>query len=158
MKISNEEYEQAYNLIDNKKIMNSAAKSFRGQLSRDEIESCCNYALLKCLEKYDKSYNQKFTSSLYRFVKWCCLQELNKTKRRIKTTEINSNITINNNFNINRDVQNILFMLSQEDREILTARFIEQKTFLEIGNQYGYTKQRARIIINRLLRKLKSGV
>lgn len=158
--ISNEEYELAYNLIDNKKIMNAAAQSFRKKLSSDIIESCCNYALLVCLQKHDNSYKRKFTTSLYMFVKWYCQQALNKENKHVnvKIKPVNPNIPLKDHLSAKQEVFNILNLLPENEKRLLTSRFLEGKTLIEIGEEYGYTKQKARSVINKLLKKIRVGV
>jgi RNA polymerase sigma factor (sigma-70 family) len=158
--ISNEEYEKAYNLIDNKKIMNAAAKSFRGTLSYNDIESCCYYALWKCLEKYDNSFNAKFTSSLYRFVRWYCIQACQKEQKHI-----NKNILFISEYEKSKTIQTkkdlltkILCMIPEDDKQILISRFIERKTLKEISQENNCTKQKIRTRLNKILLNIKNGV
>lgn len=88
-KISNEEFETAYSNIDNKKIINSFLKKYSNVLSYEDIYSCGMIALWKCLQLHDNT-KQKFTTSLYRFMTWECMQNIVKNNKK-------PHISINNN-------------------------------------------------------------
>ena len=46
--------------------------------------------------------------------------------------------------------------LTQNQKDIIYKRFLENQTLKEIGEEYGYTKESARQNINKVLSKIKS--
>ena len=81
-KISDKEFEEAYKNTDNRNMIRMVCASFSNTLSSDILESCGMLALWKCLRSHDEKYGQKFTSSLYRFVRWECIRELVSHNRK----------------------------------------------------------------------------
>lgn len=80
--ISNEEFKEAYKNEDNIKIINSVLNRYREYLDKDSLKSCGMVGLFRCLRKHTNG-RQKLTSSLYRFVRWECLEEISRKNKTI---------------------------------------------------------------------------
>lgn len=126
--IPNIEFETAYQNIDNKKIINSFYKKYRKRLSVDEIKSCGLIALWKCLQCHDSS-KQKFTTSLYRFMTWECLQELKKKYKTFNTCSLSGFVHYDHS---NIDLDDLFQSLNQTDKNILDMLIDNQSiTFIQ---------------------------
>src|SRR5437773_547960 len=64
----------------NDKVLNQAVKSFRKDLSHEEIESAKAIALWKTEQKH--TYG-KFTTLLYNYARWECLAMLREHKKAL---------------------------------------------------------------------------
>ena len=81
-KISDEEFKAAYTNTDNKNIIKKVISKYDKIISPDNLESCGDNALWRTLQSHDESYEQKFTTSLYRFCEWECKRELRRNNRK----------------------------------------------------------------------------
>ncbi len=160
-KVSETEFEAAYANKDNRNIIKSALRGYKNALSPEELAGCGMIALWKALGYYQSSFNQKFTTSLVRFVKWECNRELGKLAR-IRTFNGNPLYPIHNEMPealkgarlediVN--VQECLALLAPEKQTILKEYYYEGLTLREIGKKNGYCKVTAR---NRLDRAILS--
>tara|TARA_B100000929_G_C15240902_1_gene329801 strand:- start:104 stop:529 length:426 start_codon:yes stop_codon:yes gene_type:complete len=128
-------------------------------------------ALWKCLRSHDEKYGQKFTSSLYRFVRWECIRELVIHNRKPAFIQENHQYFYDDaerfcaygrepecveDKNIKDDeIMEFVELLSPGQREIIYLRFYENCTFAEIGQKQGYTKQAARQNVNKSISRLR---
>lgn len=80
--ITNEEFNIAYANEDNIKLINSFNKKFR-TLSFEEITTCGMLALWRALQDHDPLQG-KFTSSLYNFMRWECLKQIQENENMVK--------------------------------------------------------------------------
>ena len=153
-KISDKEFEEAYKNTDNRNMIRMVCASFSNTLSSDILESCGMLALWKCLRSHDEKYGQKFTSSLYRFVRWECIRELVSHNRKPTLTQETTEDF--EDFNAENDeIMEFVNLLSPNQREIIYLRFYENCTFAEIGQKQGYTKQAARQNVNKSISRLR---
>jgi len=154
--ISNELYNIAYNNLDNQRIIKSVLAKYRKQLDDDTLRTCGMHAIWRCLESHDETYSTKFTSSLWRFVNWECKKELQVLARsKFKPQEL-TDIAINvDAYNIFDDLSNIL---NEEEVKLIKLRFVEGMTLKEIGKEFGYTKEAARLKLKYTLDQIRSMV
>lgn len=80
--ITNDEFNIAYKNEDNIKIINSFSKKFKN-LTFEEITTCGMLAVWKTLQDHDTTKG-KFTNSLYRFMYWECLKQLEENKHNVR--------------------------------------------------------------------------
>ena len=66
--ITNKEYEEAYNSIDNQKVIRKATSKYKSILQEDDQESCGMQGLWDALINHKDEMGNKFTTSLYRYV------------------------------------------------------------------------------------------
>lgn len=168
-KITNEAYNEAYNNVDNRRIINSVLSHYKGQLDTDTLKNCGLVGLWRALENHDSSYKTKFTSSLWRFTKYACRTELQALARKQQKKNKNEfehsnidNIYLDNvysreepSLNIFNEIDDIL---SKEQAKIVRMRFVENMTLEEIGSQMGYTKETARQKLKLALNKISEVV
>jgi RNA polymerase sigma factor (sigma-70 family) len=156
--ITNEEYEKAYKDRNNQNIIKAASASYTKVLDPDTLENCRMNALWRAMAYYRSDKNQKFTSSLWKFVLWECNKELRKTKVQLNSVQL-SLLKIDcetEDQNIAKyEVQDLLLTLSKEDRGVIESYYFQKKTMEEIGRELGITKEAARQRISRILKKLK---
>jgi len=154
--VNNQIYNDAYENLDNQKIISAVLSKYRGRLDEDTLKHCGLNALWRCLQNHNENLGTKFTSSLWRFVHWECRKELQTLARsKYKPVEL-VEIPINyESINIFDDLPNFL---DQEHCKIVELRFIHGMTLKEIGKEFGYTKEAARQKLNYALDRIKDMV
>lgn len=172
-KVSDEDFVKAFGQLDtpiekmtkeqrdNHKLMRSITNKYSNILNEEEIYSCMMRATLRCLEHHENDKGNKFTTSLYRFIKWECNRELAK---KFKETN-NQFVSINefDNFDCQAEeesddissLRECISLLSITDQELIKDYYFDRYTMEEIGKKHNYTKEAARQKINKALVKLK---
>src|SRR5262245_45103905 len=74
--VSNAEFEAALADRDNQNIIKGVTSRYKKQLDADDLYTCGLNALWRALQSHDPAYEQKFTTTLFRFVHWECRREL----------------------------------------------------------------------------------
>lgn len=153
MKISDEVYAKAWTDIDNTKIMRRAITPFKHILSPDQVIECMQTALLRCLQNH-KEGRQKFTTSLYRFTKWECYNEVRALlrQRRLKTVSLDS-VSSNAYAYDNRpsDILEYIELLDENNRRLIESYFLKNMTLQNIGDRNGYTRKTAHCHVHKAL-------
>lgn len=150
--VTNEEYAAAWAAKRNRRVMGAAALKFGRNLDDNERESECLQALWDTLIGHDPAYGQLFTTSLYRFVKFRCINAT-KAKRAKKNTIIVSLGNVNpedkpEHVPMDEDevrcVRDALKLLPRTDREVIKAMYFECYTAEETGQLLKMSKERVR--------------
>lgn len=163
--VTNEEYLEAYNNINNRRVTNKVLSFYKNQIDSETLKSLGLQGLWRCLQFHDPKRENKFTTSLWRFVTWACESEIKRlstkknseTRKKIKYTDMNFDYVGNDlkqefAIDIFTDIDEIL---DTEYSEILKLRFQKGMTLEEIGNEFGYTKEAARQKLNNALIQVK---
>jgi RNA polymerase sigma factor (sigma-70 family) len=159
-KITNDEYNLAYNNLEYKKVMYRVTFRYRKVLDEDERKTAAMLGLKRTLESHDESFGQKFTTSLWRFCDWECKrllkskQSFNKNSSKTKSLSYLDKIAVDKTEDT-IDVRDCLDKLPSEYRDILKQYYFEQQTMEEIGKINGYSRETARKIINKGLENLR---
>jgi RNA polymerase sigma factor (sigma-70 family) len=163
-RVSNEEYKQALANPDNIKVIKSFLGGYRGKIPDADLERCGEDALWRCLSYHEEGRGNKLTTSLWRFLTWECNRELKRiTKDKGKHTITFSTIETKDVFDPAdksdteqvRQLRNCLYLLPEEDQNILQKYFFDRMTMQEMADMYGYTKETARNKINKAVAKLR---
>jgi len=128
--------------------MRNLARCYTHVLSPESLTAACDTALWRCLQSYDESFGQSFTSSLYRFIYWECTRTI-KEEKCSNTPIIGDVEGEHESMAINMILDDYLSLLSNRDRRIVEARFFESCTFDEIAQREGYSKQGIKDIVDR---------
>jgi len=151
--VTDADFDRYYSDVNNRNIIFSVCSRFSNTLSTDILESCGMVGLWKCIKSHDSSYNRKFTSSLYTFVKWECLRELNNHKRQ--SFFIQTSDPVEAGFEEKSDeILEYVEMLPLEQQVVIQLKFYENCTLDEIGTKRGYTKEAARQYVNKGVARL----
>jgi len=154
--VNNQIYNNAYENLDNQRIISSVLSKYRGRLDEETLKGCGLNALWRCLENHNEALGTKFTSSLWRFVHWECRKELQTLARsKYKPTELVEIAVDEECENVFDDLDNIL---DPEYSKIVKLRFIHGMTLKEIGKEFGYTKEAARQKLKYALNRIKDMV
>lgn len=147
--MTDEVYEQAYNNLDNQRIMLAASSSFVNSLTEEGRAEQMRIALFRCLRNFDPSQGRKFTTSLYQYTRWACLNAV-RERKRIKRKSIDSIEThpeppapINPNQDDIDHVMECMSFLDPKDRSIIHQYYLQNMTLDEIGRFNAYTRQAA---------------
>lgn len=157
--VSNEEFETAYKNKDNKRVISTVIKKYMRSIDLHDLQSAGMMALWRCLSYHDDSFNQKFTTSLWRFTDWECKRILRSQKNKVKCAQLsviesdfpeNQIVTDNEKY-----IKECIHLLPTSDKSILELYYYDNRTMDEIGKLNGYSKEAARQKINKSLKKLQ---
>lgn len=137
-------YEDSFETID------SVCRRFRTSLSKDVLRSCGNVGLWKCMKNFDKNKG-KFSSYLYYCVFWECLLAI----REIESVTEPLNEDIYYDEKTKQKVEYLLSFLNEKEKRMIKGKFFFMYTLKEIGEQEGFSKQRAGDIIKKAIKKIK---
>jgi hypothetical protein len=151
--ISSEDFDLAYKNTDNIKIIKSVCKKYSKFLDIDTLRRCGMIGLLHCMQNHD-SKRQKFTTSLYRFVKWECQRETKELYKYPESQPICDVIDIKTK---SLDCY-ALDSLSDEHKTLLYHRFWNGYTLRELEKMYNKNKETIRKNINSAIEILRNGV
>lgn len=158
-KISDIEYQDAYKNQDNQRVIKSVLSKYRHKLDEHTLESCGLQALWKCLQSHDYSFTTKFTSSLWKFTTWECKREIAKVKNKSREQPLEFSADIAPDKQpVSYDLSDYFSLLSDDEKQVLNYRFVENMTLLEIGNRFGFTREAARLKIKKAINKIKDSV
>lgn len=120
-----------------------------GILDEETLQQCSDRAIWRCLQSHDDK-RQDIKSSLYRFARWECQRAMSeKHKSKIPTVEVVES-GYDDDRALNRMMlEDYLAILNERDRRMVEKRFLQGKTFREIGKEEGLSTQGAIDIINR---------
>jgi RNA polymerase sigma factor (sigma-70 family) len=152
--VTDEEIKIEESKPENINIINIVCKKYKRVLSQDVLDTCGKRAIWRCLKEHDDS-KQQFTSSLFNFVRWECLDELDKLRPPIKTVSLTQDVphacpSINAT-----TLHECLALLPDRDHQILIEKFWYQRTLREIATLYGLSREGVRYIIRKSLDRLK---
>jgi RNA polymerase sigma factor (sigma-70 family) len=157
MEVTNREYCYAYAIPENRKIIRAALQAYAGLLPEDDLSSCGMVALWRCLKKHDPACNQRFTTSLHRFVHWECKKALRKQKvqRRISYRPF-----VEQEHKLSEDraslIRNAIANLTESERKLINQHYFEQMTFDEIGMIHRVSKEAIRRRLLRAVEQLRT--
>lgn len=147
-------FEEELKNINNIKIMHHASRPFTGLLRCDELENCRLIALWKTVDDFQPTKGSKFTSILYNRVKWECIREI-KSTRPIQAVSIANSGNIEDKSKYFGGIDDIISDIPTEYYDVLFQRFVEDKTFDEIGVHNGYSGENARIKTKKAIEYVK---
>lgn len=162
--VTDEEYQEAWTNRSNQAIMKKASESFGRTLEECDILSEQGVALWDALRGHDDAYGQRFTTSLYRFVQYRCINAVH-SKKSLKSTimttldgfdpETKPAAESSIDEDESRCVRECMKYLSREDREIIELIYFQSYTAEEAGVLMGYSKERARQRASHAVGRLK---
>lgn len=151
--VNDKEYCIAYNCVDNKKIMNFAAKPFIRLIDDDELERCKMIGLWIALQTYNKRKKTKFTSYLKSRVRWECLHYLISNKSMISLNKMKE-LSVGDGID-KIDLKEAISNLSNEAQKLIYQRFTTGLTFKQMGRLNGYSHETARKKLKKILTELR---
>lgn len=139
---------------DNQNVLWNVAKKFAGAVPVEDLNSLAWIALWRSLQYHDNSFRTKFTSSLYRFMTWLCLQEARKYKH--KPTPLSGKETAKRPCPELAIVNQNLDRLSHKwQKQIIHQYYYEGMDTVEIGEANGYSSECARQKLKKAMRRLR---
>jgi RNA polymerase sigma factor (sigma-70 family) len=160
--VTDQQIRDALNVEDNRNIMRKVTSKYAAMIGVDDLYTCSLHALWRTLQCHDPSYNQKFTTSLFRFCEWECQRELRKKRTKVLSmtvpleqasqSEIGQEIlpSVDDEW-----VREAIDQLDEEDRKIVQFYFIENHSLREVSAKFGLSKQAARKRKTEAMQKLK---
>lgn len=152
--MTSEEFQKLSDNVDNKKILNAVARKFNNSLDKDDLEHAKGIALWKSALSFKGG---KFTTHLYKNMKWECIKLLKKDKGYKKKSK-------NDNFprqfpipTYDLDLQDLLTILSPQQKIVIDKR-LENRTFKDIGKELSLTGERIRQIYKQAIEKMRKEV
>lgn len=161
--ISNEEFESAWKDTNNQKIIRRILYKYARWLSVDDLETCGLMALWNALACHQPSFQQKFTSSLYRFVQWEVRRRLDREKKvRRRHEEGDVSIMVDNRHLISTRkheqleyIKERLVMLPDQAQTIVRRFYFEGKGVEEIASDLSQSKEAVRQQLLKAVARLK---
>lgn len=155
-KVSESEYNDALNNVDIIKILNKIGSQYN--IPKDELSQIKNISIWNSLKSYNKNKNTKFTTYLVTIFKRECFSYINKEKKH-KKVEGYENSNIEGGINKNsKKIYELLEILTEDQRKVLTQRFFHNKTLKEIGEENGYSYFKAKYIIDKAIKTIKNAI
>jgi|15BtaG_2_1085339.scaffolds.fasta_scaffold01623_2 RNA polymerase sigma factor (sigma-70 family) len=159
--VSNEQYEEANENSDNSNIIRSVTNKFSSLLDIDERRECGLEGLWRALQNHDYTKKQKFTTSLYKFVRWMCLRKVTKKHRdKIKAEKIGVSTSqefyYDSNLENNVVLSDLMSQLNDEDRVYIEQKHLQGHTLEEIGVLHGFTRQAASLKVKDAMSRLRT--
>lgn len=152
-------YEDAWENIEFRKILNAATKRYASMLDADDVMSLQMATLWKCLQKYREDSPMSFTTYLYTQALYTTLNLLKKQGRRLKFRQVGDLnldiITKPIDNSLRDDMNKVLSDLKPDERQLLEDRFFAGMTFEEIAESNGFSKEKARRKLKYVLQKTK---
>jgi len=144
--VDDQEFNAARNQYDNR--MMRVSQKYAGSLSPDRRKACCDMALWRCLQAYDSSYGQSVASSLHRFVRWECLNAIREQGQPLIPLADDME-SPEETLAISMILDDYLSLLTQRDRRVIEARYLESCTFSEIAVREHCSIQGVKNIVDR---------
>jgi RNA polymerase sigma factor (sigma-70 family) len=135
-------FEEYWNKIDIRNIMNKVAGRYKNAIDLDDIESIKMQTLWNCIKKYDPTRGSKFTSYLYQQLSFAF-----KNKLKTKSIEYSNNGPVEKQdwrTSTKYEVIDVLTGLDSDLTEVINQRFYYNMTMVEIGEANGYSRETAR--------------
>lgn len=130
-------------------LMNSVCSKYQKNIDFDQMESIKLNTLWECIKKYDETRGAKFTSFLYQQLTFALKNEVKSKKiKQFNTSSIEHN-TAEKQPQVN--FIDLFDGLPLDMAKILSQKFVDNMTMVEIGEKNGYSRETAR-------RKLKNAV
>jgi len=130
-------------------LITNVARQYSNILSPDALAAAGDMALWRCLQSYNPMYGQKVSSSLYRFIHWECLRAIQEHKGD-NIHQLSGDVEGDEeSVSIQMILDDYLSLLTQRERRIVEAKFLENRTLAEIASQEGYSKQGIKDIVDR---------
>lgn len=161
-KVSNEEYEAALANQDYSNVTKSIANQYAKCLEPEVIADACADALWRCLQYHREGFNQKFTTSLCRFLHW----ELRRAYRKAQKRQPKDKMLSLSVGNIDVEVtscdlsklsafNDCLSSLTNKQKKVLSEYFLERRSLKEIADNSGECYEKIRKRFKRALERLK---
>jgi RNA polymerase sigma factor (sigma-70 family) len=131
---------------DATRICHKVIRSFGPSVPADYHEDIAQSVILRCLEKYDQNYGQKFTTSLHRYATWACINFLRDHYRAVTRMNSLPRTPPREDARLQGDLDHLrecMGLIPNDDRLLIEQRFLMGMTLREIGVLNGYTPQAA---------------
>lgn len=149
--VTDEQINAALAVDDNLNIIRKVTAKYASTIHQDDLRTCGLNALWRTLQCHDPAYNQKFTTSLYRFVEWECQRELRRRKTKVLSLTVPLEQAEPHEVSVEglptTDVELVreaIGMLDEQDREIIRFHFLEGHSLRDASRRFGFSKQVAR--------------
>lgn len=152
--VSNDEFESAAKDPNNRGIIRFVCNQYKF-LSQDILITCGLNGLWKCLENHDPKAGNKFTTSLYRFVKWQCVDQarIHNNNRYVELREdiIDESPAVLDCMIVHEYMEKLPYL----HRKVIYGKFFEGKNGQEIAKDLGCTRENVRQLLNRAISSLR---
>ena len=157
--VTDQEYAEAYDNRDNTNIIHAALRPYNSMLDVDERKECGMLALWEAMKNHDPTKGQKFTTTLYKYVRWHAQRAIQrKHQEKLKADNFcpaNPETFYVGDFIEKVELEDLMNKLEERDRTILRQKYIEGYTLQEIGEFHGFTREAARQNLKKARRKLR---
>jgi len=153
--VTNDEFETAIKNPNNRSIIKFVCNQYRDWLTEDTLISCGLNGLWNCLEKHNPKLGNKFTSSLYLFVKWQCAGQIRQNKNN-RYVELREDIVDESPAVLDcMIVHEYLEKLPKRQKKVVYDKFFEGKNGAEIARELNCTRENVRQLLERAISNLR---
>ena len=146
--ITNSEYNKAYNNIEYRRIIKKASSCYSQTIPIEDLHQCESIALWEALQNYQTGRNMKFTSYLFKIVKYVCLRWLRDPHNTIESTSLIYNHSIKDPTFDRIDFKDSIGSLPEQIADMVTDRFYKGMVLREIAEKNKCSIETARRKIN----------
>jgi len=146
---------------DNHLTMRKVANRYKNILDKDEIYWCMLEAMRRCIKHHEAGRGNKFTTSLWTFIRWECQREVAKKLKQLEHQPMSINehkhfdiMAPEENMNISH-IQECITLLPEPSKELIQEYYFDKYTMEEIGARHNYTKEAARQKVKKAVNQLR---
>lgn len=144
--VTNQEFDTAR--AEYREYIQNVSHGYAPSLSPEALQAAGDMALWRCLQAYDARYGQTIRSSLYRFIHWECLRAIREQK--LTSMSLLGDVESSNEcVDTQMMLEDYLSLLPDRERRIVEARFLENRTFDDIAQREGFSKQGIKDIVDK---------
>lgn len=147
---------------DNRRIIDFVTHKYIGQIDPETLKNCGLHALWRAIGYFNPEFEQKFTSSLYRFTQFECRRELLRRKRQGKAAqldEVDERKIVNKMDRIDYEdlahIKECVKSLNEEGQRLVDQHFMQGMNLTEIATVNCYTKETARVKLGTAIETLR---
>ena len=155
--VSNQDFESSLRNRSYQRVLRTVKERFLSSLTKDELEHCGRIALWLALRDHDSAHpsGQKFTTTLFRFMKWECQRLIRRHKREKRCFYIDGDKVPTQKPSRNLDIHANLSLLSEELKDLIIGYYFQKKTLRELALETGYSTEGCRKKLKKAIKNLK---
>lgn len=121
------------------------------KLSKEEKYQCGCLGLYRALKTFKKE-KSSFNTYLINNIRWCCLNQINENsiKNSVSIETVDPPST-----NCSFEWIKIKQVLTEAEADLMESRFLYMKTYSEIGEEHGVTREMIRKRIKKIKAKIR---
>ena len=155
--ITDTDFENALSDSNNQRIMSKVSSKYMNSISYDELESEKLIVLWECLKTYDPRRKKKFTSFLYQKLDWRYKKIIREKRRQRSRAYENLGLKcFGDGYDLEQKIKSYTDGLPNHLTQVIIQYYLHNMTIEEIGNKNHYSRETARRLIKKALKKIRN--